>query len=281
MVQVNVRGIVGASIPVVSIIIIFITMFSNSWYTIDYNGEGRLEDVEMDSGNEIDEMIIHMDVEATGGLSEWETDAKMKSTLNDPTLPGGKVSDEKRISETEDFEGDEKKVGTITLIFLIISLVLIFGFMVVGILGGLGIIPGYIPMIIGFIAIAVLLFAIIYYPIAFPPACEKETKKSLKEEDWSEENQKEWGRIVDELLDTAEFGWCYYLTIGALVVLLPGPLMFIGIKKAKKRSSRDDRPPAMGYPSDSYDQPPRREDYYEDRRRDDYYNRDRRDYPPY
>ena len=220
MVKVNVRGIIGACIPAVSIIIIFITMFSNGWYT--YDEEGREYNI---------------------GLTEMESSY------------GGH-------SESDDLDSDTEDVGSLTQVFLIIGLILIFGFVSVGIVAALRLIPSWIPMIVGFVAAACLIFVIIYYPAAIPGALEDDG-------------------CPDEVLNDFSPGWSYYLTIGALVALLPGPFMFIGIKRVKRHPSRDDRPPAMGHPSDPYGPPPRRDDYYEDRRRDDYYDdRDRRDHPP-
>ena len=250
MVQVSVRGIIGACIPAISIILIFIAMFSNGWYSMEGDGE-------MDMYG----YTFNYKLEGNYGLREVDADIEVTG-----------MGDEYSESGHEDLEDEEKTVGTVTLVFLIISLVLIFAFVTVGIVAGLHLIPGWIPMLIGFVAIVCLIFPVIYYPIAQPDAVEEGSEEA--EDMFSEED-------LQELFDSGTFGWSYYLTIGALVVLLPGPFMFIGIKKVKKRPSRDDRPPATGYPYDPYGPPPRRDDYYEDRRRDNYYDdRDRRDYPP-
>ena len=236
MVKVNVRGIIGACIPAISIILIFIAMFSNGWYT------GEYEESETYYGE-----VYRYKIDLAAGLTEGE------ATYS---------SDGESETETEDLEGDMEDVGTLTLVFLIISLIIIFGYIAVGIVASFRLIPGFVPLIVGLVAAACLIFIVIYYPIAFPNACKDEG-------------------MPDELLDELSPGWAYFLTIGALVFLLPGPFMFIGIKRVKRRRSQEYGPPPMGYPSEPYGPPPRRDDYYEDRRRDDYYdNRDRRDYPP-
>ena len=203
MVKVNVRRIIGACIPIITIIIIFITMFSNSWYTADYNEEIKMEDVDFGDGVEVDEVLITMEGEGKQGLKEMEAKGEAVFSYKDPTLPGGEIYEEQHISETHDLKGDEEDIGNLMLIFLIVTLVLIFGFMVVGILAGLGIIHGYIPMIIGFLAIVTLLLPIIYYPIVEPEADKKESIRSFEEEneDAPEEIKEEFYKLIDDVTD--------------------------------------------------------------------------------
>ena len=150
MVQVSVRGIIGACIPAVSIILIFIAMFSNGWYSVEYDGD-------------IDELgITECEYEAKFGLTEYESHEEGISNGIPYT------------SSKNSFLKDEREdVGMLTLVFLIISLILIFAFVAAGILAGLHLIPGWIAMLIGFVAIVCLIFPLIYYPIAQPDAVEK------------------------------------------------------------------------------------------------------------
>jgi len=237
--KVSTYGIIGTCIAAASIVLILIAMFSNGWYTVTYV-------------NEYDNKI-----EFDFGLTEVEM------TYSNPL---GLSS-----SETVDLNNEPEDVGSMTNIFLIISLVLILAYIVLGIIGSLRIISGFIASIVGFAAAGCLIFIVIYYPIAFPDACEE-------------------AGSPDEFIDAMSLSWAYYLVMGAIVPLVIGAIMLLSVRTPLKYLlALPDTGRKFPDEGNTRRQPPHRvEDRYDGRRerrqhqypRDEHFHdRDRRDYP--
>ena len=238
--KVSTYGIIGTCLAAASIVLILIAMFSNGWYTVTYV-------------NEYDEKI-----EFDFGLTEVEM------TYSNPL--GGSSS------ETVDLDNEPEDVGSLTNIFLIISLVLILAYIVLGIIGSLRIISGFIASIVGFAAAGCLLFVVIYFPVAFPDAFEE-------------------AGSVDEFIDAMSLGWAYYLVMGAIVPLVIGAIMLLGVRTPLKYLlALPDTGRKFPDEGNARRHPPHRvEDRYDGRherrqhqypRDEHFHDRDRRDYPP-
>ena len=249
MVKVSVFGIIGICMAVVSIILVLIAMLSNGWYNVRYS-------------------------ESYAGVS-WEVEMDLGLTEAETTITSYGQSE----SESNDLEDEAEDVGSLTQIFLIISLVIILAFVVVGLIASLRIIPGLIASIVGFVAAACLIFVVIYYPIAFPDACEE-------------------AGASDKFVDGLSLNWAYFLTLGVIVFLLIASVLLLGVRRPLKYSlalpsrryehytNDRDRRESSAHQRDDHRDRRREEDYYDDRgrressahRRDDHRDRRRDDY---
>jgi len=238
--KVSTYGIIGTCIAAVSIILILIAMFSNGWYTATYESDFD-EKVEFDFGlTEVD--IIY-------------------------TNPLGVSS-----SDTEDMENEPEDVGFLTNIFLIISLALILAYITLGLIGSLRKISGFIASIVGFTAAGCLIFVAIYYPIAFPDACEE-------------------AGLTDQFIDALSINWAYFLVLSAILPLIVGSIILLGVRtplkyllplpdtRRKFLDEGDTRRRPSHLNEDRYDG--RREIRQRQHPRDEHFHeRDWRDYPP-
>ena len=273
MARISKRGLFGVCMAAIPIILIFIAIFSHGWYTLAYDDTIVMEDIVITPYETMDYFELDIEMYANMGLSDVKNGIDTETTLRDSSM--GDNTESFSDSSTGSHGDACENVSTVTLILLIISLILIFSFIVTGIMASLHYLSGRIPKIVGFVAIFFLIFSVSYYPVFYPRALEKDFEEEIGDSFFfvlPDEMEKEFSAYFDNLVDSGEIGWSYYLTIYALVILLPTPFMFKGIKKVKRPpkgdyiQSRDNRQFGRVYPPDRDGPLPRRDDHYEDRR---------------
>ena len=182
---------IGPWIPILSIILIFVALYSNNWYTIDYK----------------------RDTEKVG-LPKWEI--KYNSGLTQEFIHKEGIQLSQPFSEdiTRDIKGEKYDVVYLTEIVLIISQILIFAFVVVGIVAGLKKIYIKIPVIIGLLAVICLIFVLFYFPVTYSDAIIED------------ENSSPWGPPPEDqlqgIIDTGSVDFAYYITLISCAILLVG-----------------------------------------------------------
>jgi len=207
------RGMLGALFIGNAIFILFFAIFTNVWYSMGVEGQYGTFFISSPFKTEVDH-----------GLNDVMVKIDMGSDEDD------------KVSKTIELKDEKKDVALLTLISLIINLVLMFTFLVLGIICGLRLINGKIPAITGFIIAGCLLFPLIYYPIAYPNAIQKDSP---------EENDEMFGDLQvdfqDELLDSGKLGLSYFFACISLVILLISSFLFWGIEKRKYEKTKDDK----------------------------------------
>lgn len=159
MVDVNVRNLIGAGIPVVAVILLFIAMFTHGWFSVE----------ESENYSEWDESSSY---DYQFGL--FGATVKYTYSWEGVTESGSESFDYSDEDDTDDLS----TAGIITFVFLLIGTILTFGFITLGILGGLGLFNkmggfgGFLPFIVGCVAGIMLLVAVIYAPIGQSGALE-------------------------------------------------------------------------------------------------------------
>jgi len=246
-----VRGIVGVSLAGLAIILLIIAAFpARGWYSYDYSGEVKILDT-----------TVEMDMELNYGLTDIESTTSM-------TVFG--------MSQKETIDGEpgqkEKNVGGLTLFLLVITLLSIIAFVVLGILAVMGKIKSLIVSIVGFVGVFFLLIALIYYPLAIPGATEKDAKEGMGMLDDGLGITMEEG-FVDELVESGEPGWTYYMACFILAIIVAAVGLFIGIKVKPAAQAPVPHYPPQNPPARLHNLPPPRDEAYGD------YDQ-RRDYPP-
>ena len=210
--RISSRGILGVFFILISILLIIISLVSNGWYTMEYKGNYGWFGVS----------IYEIVAEENHGLTE----AKTLTTIS-----------EEEPSKSEDIElrDEEGKVAKLTLILLLVSIFLIFSCFVLGILGSIRKIPGFISAIVGFVAVLSICAPLIYYPLAYPDAVREDTRNMEDDRfeglpgDISEE-------VQDGLFASGKIGGAYFLTCIGGAVLLVASCLFLGVKKRRYES---------------------------------------------
>ena len=132
-----------------------------------------------------------------------------------------------------DLEGKKKDVGRITVVLLIINLAIMFILLMVGLLSSLRLVEGKVPSTVCIIAVFLLLITLIYYPIAYQHAVQKNSFGEAYDVFDNYPNE-----IMDELIDSGKLGPSYFLVCISLVVLIVATFLFRGvIKRDDKRKN--------------------------------------------
>jgi len=207
--NVSSRGILGTFLVGISIFLIFLAIFTNTWYSFGVvEGDNWEFPDKADENHDLDEMVIEIDKY---------------------------YSDDEEIVRTNELQGKKNNVGRNTLILLIINLVLMFVFLVIGVFSSLRLIDGKKTSMAGMMVASLLLITLIYYPIAYPRAVRDDHFR----ETWDLYDEYP-DEFRDELMDSGKLGSSYFFVCISLVVLGIATFIFRGIPKRKTK--RNDIP---------------------------------------
>jgi len=214
--NVSSRGILGTFLVGISIFLIFLAIFTNTWYSFGVvEGDNWRFPDKAEENHDLDEMVIEIDKY---------------------------YSDDEEIVRTNVLEGKKNNVGRNTLILLIINLVLMFVFLVIGVLSSFRLMKGKITSIAGMMVISLLLITLIYYPVAYPRAVRKDQFRETYDlyDDYPDE-------FRDELLDSGKLGTSYFLVCISLVMLVIATVLFRSIPQREMNRNNIPREPESAY----------------------------------
>ena len=253
--RVDINGFIAAGIALIAIIILFIAMFSNSWYNweIDHT-------IEYKSGyySFPDNPIVKETMEFNFGLSEAEF------SEDEGRFGTRTVSREYDDMKDDDDMDDMIDAFGLVKILLIVGIVLAFIFLVLSILSGLRLIPGRIASITGiicFLAIIIGPITLIFnLPDAMRPFADvfdddlglwdmpaygfwgSDTESHEFRNEYEYEDMGTTGVSVFLITPNDSWGpgWPWYLSLGMGVMILFGTFMCSSITRRDYKWDEDD-----------------------------------------
>lgn len=200
--KVSSRGILGTFLVGISIFLLFLAIFTGTWYSFGViEGDNWEYPDKAEEDHDLDEMVIEID------KYHW---------------------DDEEIVKTYELEGKKNDVCRNTLTILILGLVLMFAFLVIGVLSSLRLFRGRMTSIAGMMVISLLLISLIYYPTAYPSAA----RKDYFSETWDLYDEYP-DELREELLDSGKLGTSYFMVCISFVLLAIAIALFWGIPKRK------------------------------------------------
>lgn len=205
--KVSSRGILGTFFIGISIFLIFLAIFTNTWYSFGVvEGDNWEFPDRAEENHDMDEMVIEID-------KGWGED--------------------RVTTKTYELEGKKNDVGRNTLILLILDLVLMFVFLVIGVFSSLRLMRGRMTSIAGMMVISLLLISLIYYPVAYPRAARKDHFR----ESWDLYDEYP-DEFRDELMESGKLGSSYFFVCISLVVLGIATFIFRGVTKRETNRNK-------------------------------------------
>ncbi len=256
--RVYTKGFIAAGIALIVIIILLITMFSNSWYYWDMKHSKT--EKRQDNPN-----YKYTDVEQAEfrfGLSEMEASGDPISLylVDDSFYSSGESATIIRdYKELPDSRGDSEKLEdafSLVQIIQIIGMILVFAFLALSVLAAIRLIPGWIPLLVGLVSFAVVIAGPISLIYILPDAMEESFETYIDYHDvesdspaesfWdSKENSSSFTEevitsrrwyitiVTTEIDDSWGPGWAWSLSVFAGFVMGGNSFFCIGIGKRK------------------------------------------------
>ena len=298
--RVRARAIIAASTGVLVIVGLFIALFSNGWYRIEEKGNYEYYSYYYDDYEY--ERVYHF------GLSEVERETRKEDEDDNVERDKGSWDYDRLEShrKADDTDGIFN-IALVVFIFIIIGLVLSFGFVVLGFLSAFSLVPGWVTIIVGIAAFSCIIFGPVYMALALPGAWEDSTWKDHLGSEFDGMDEDElpegpWSSFWDSKSGSGDGdrstvtwdnswgpNWVWFMVLGLGAIMLASSLLCIGIKSIRLRGFyppsqdwqpvhtggrifdpyRDDRgPPRISPPyADDMRRPPMRRSSYPPRRR--------------
>ena len=232
MSRVKTRGLIAGISGVLAGILLIICFMSIGWFywSIDISAEGE-----------------NVDMTTNFGLSEGEVEIEGMSETSD----------------YDDGDGSEStRVFDLVWVLVLISMILAFAFGTLGILAGVKLVSGWIPLLLGMITAMTVLAGPIYLMTSLPDAMQEDIDRGIDEGGggididyvfqvfdegpwdsfWgsgSSDTEMDMGYTRGDVHVDHSWGpnWCWYLTIFLGLVFLVSGFMCIGIKRKPLESS--------------------------------------------
>jgi len=240
--RVKTRGLIAGISGVIAGILLIICFISTGWFYWS---------IEMSDDRQDAEITMNL------GLSEVEAEIEGRSQTSD---------------YGEDDETKTTKVFDLVWIFVLIGMIMAFAFGILGILAGVRLVPGWIPLILGLISAMTILAGPIYMMTALPAAMAEDIDSGIDEESdalgmeyfyqmfdegpwdsfWgsgSSDTEVDVGYSQEDIHIDQSWGpnWCWYLTIFFGLTVLVSGFMCAGIKSKPLESRYYGYPPVSSH----------------------------------